>query len=108
MSYLIDKIVDSNGKIVLQNERQEIEQVASKENVDHIKNLMEKVVQVGTGTSYKMDGYDLIAKTGTAQIASENGTGYLKGASDVIRGFAGIYPKDDPDIIIYANKIYNQ
>ena len=62
-----------------------------------------KVVQFGTGTSYKMKGYDLIAKTGTAQIASENGTGYLTGGSDVIRGFAGIYPKDDPDRIIYAN-----
>lgn len=101
--YLIERIVDSDGNVVLKNERQEIERVASKENIDHLKDLMEKVVQVGTGTSYKMEGYDLIAKTGTAQIASENGTGYLKGASDVIRGFAGIYPKDNPDIIIYAN-----
>lgn len=101
--YLIDKIIDSDGNIVLQNSKKELERVASKENIDHIKDLMEKVVQIGTGTSYKMEGYDLIAKTGTAQIASENGTGYLKGANDVIRGFAGIYPKDDPDIIIYAN-----
>jgi len=101
--YLVDKIVDSKGNVVLQNERKELGRVASKETTDYIKNLMENVVQFGTGTSYKMKGYDLIAKTGTAQIASENGTGYLTGASDVIRGFAGIYPKDDPDIIIYAN-----
>lgn len=101
--YLVDKVTDSDGNIILKNERQELERVASHETVEKIKDLMEDVVQVGTGTSYKMEGYDIIAKTGTAQIASLDGTGYLKGASDVIRGFAGLYPKDDPDIIIYAN-----
>lgn len=101
--YLVDKITDSDGNIILQNEREEIDRVASHDTVEKIKDLMEDVVQVGTGTPYKMEGYDIIAKTGTAQIASTNGTGYLKGENDVIRGFAGMYPKDDPDIIIYAN-----
>ncbi len=101
--YLVDKIVDDEGNVIVQNGRTEIEKVASTETINKLKDLMEDVVQVGTGTSYKMDGYDLIAKTGTAQIASENGQGYLTGAYDVIRGFAGLYPKDDPDIIIYAN-----
>ena len=32
-----------------------------------------------------------------------NGTGYLKGEFDYIRGFAGMFPKEDPQIIIYAN-----
>lgn len=101
--YLVDRITDSNGNIILQNERTEIEKVASHDTIEKIKKLMEDVVQIGTGTSYKMEGYDIIAKTGTAQIASLDGTGYLKGESDVIRGFAGLYPKDNPDIIIYAN-----
>lgn len=101
--YLVDKVVDSKGNVILQNKRTEVEKVASTETVNKMKELMESVVQFGTGTPYKMPGYDIIAKTGTAQIASENGTGYLKGANNVIRGFAGMYPKDDPDIIIYAN-----
>lgn len=101
--YLIDKVVDSKGNVILQNERTELERVASVETVQKMKDLMESVVQSGTGKPYKMDGYDIIAKTGTAQISSENGTGYLKGESDVIRGFAGMYPKNNPDIIIYAN-----
>lgn len=103
--YLVDKIVDSKGNIVHQNGRVELDVVASKETTDKIKDLMEDVVQEGTGSIYKMDGYSLIAKTGTAQISSTNGTGYLKGPNDYIRGFAGIYPKDDPDIIIYANMV---
>ena len=101
--YIIDKVVDSNGNIIKQNSRTEIEKVASKENTDKIRNLMEAVVLDGTGSSYYMEGYNLIAKTGTAQISSTNGTGYLRGESDVIRGFAGMFPKDDPKIIIYAN-----
>ena len=101
--YIIDKVVDSNGNIIKQNSRTEIEKVASKETTDKIRDLMEAVVLDGTGSSYYMEGYNLIAKTGTAQISSTNGTGYLRGESDVIRGFAGMFPKDDPKIIIYAN-----
>lgn len=101
--YLVDRIVDAKGNIVKQNQRTELGRVASKTTTDKMKELMEQVVLNGTGTSYKMDGYDLIAKTGTAQIASTNGKGYLNGPRDVIRGFAGMFPKDDPEIIIYAN-----
>lgn len=101
--YIVEKVIDSNGNIIEENSRTEIERVASKETTDKIKDLMETVVTEGTGSNYNMPGYGLIAKTGTAQIASTNGTGYLKGAYDYIRGFAGMYPKDDPQIIIYAN-----
>ena len=101
--YIVDKIVDSNGKVILQNERKELDRVASKETVNKIKDLMETVVLEGTGSNYNMPGYNLIAKTGTAQISSTNGKGYLKGESDYIRGFAGMFPKENPQIIIYAN-----
>lgn len=101
--YIVDKIVDSEGNIVEENSRTELGRVASKDTTDKIKDLMETVVTEGTGSNYYMKGYNLIAKTGTAQIASTNGTGYLTGAYDVIRGFAGMFPKDDPEIIIYAN-----
>ncbi len=101
--YIVDKIVDKDGNIIRQNTRQELGRVASKATTDKMKELMEQVVLNGTGSTYYMEGYNLIAKTGTAQIASENGTGYLKGPYDVIRGFAGMFPKEDPQIIIYAN-----
>ena len=101
--YIVDKIVDSNGNVVLENSRTEVGRVCSKETALKMRDLMETVVTKGTGGGYYMEGYDVIAKTGTAQISSENGTGYLTGASDFIRGFAGMYPKNDPKIIIYAN-----
>lgn len=101
--YIVDKIIDSNGNIIEENSRTELGRVASKNTTDKIKDLMETVVLEGTGTNYNMPGYGLIAKTGTAQIASTNGKGYLTGPYDVIRGFAGMFPKEDPQIIIYAN-----
>ena len=45
----------------------------------------------------------MIGKTGTAQIASENGGGYLDGKEDIISSFSGIYPKSNPQVIIYAS-----
>ena len=101
--YIVDKVVDSSGNVIKQNTKTELGRVASKETTDKIKDLMETVVTDGTGSNYNMPGYNLIAKTGTAQIASTNGTGYLTGQYDYIRGFAGMFPKDDPQIIIYAN-----
>lgn len=101
--YIVDKVVDSSGNIIEKNSKTELGRVASKDTTDKIKDLMEAVVLEGTGTNYNMPGYGLIAKTGTAQIASTNGKGYLTGPYDVIRGFAGMFPKDDPKIIIYAN-----
>lgn len=101
--YIVDKVVDSNGNIIEKNSKTELGRVASKDTTDKIKELMEDVVSNGTGTNYNMPGYGLIAKTGTAQIASTNGKGYLTGPYDVIRGFAGMFPKDDPEIIIYAH-----
>ena len=56
----------------------------------------------GMGVGYRIKGYDIIGKTGTAQIASTNGKGYLTGNSNVIRSVALMFPKDDPQIIIYA------
>ena len=104
--YLVSKIVDSEtGEIVLENKREEIERVASTNTVQKMISLMDDCVNgVGnTGSGYRIEGGELIGKTGTAQIANENGGGYLSGKEDIISSFSGIYPKSDPQIIIYAS-----
>ena len=101
--YVVSKIVDENGKTTLENTRKSKGKVASKSTTDKIKELMRSVITPdstkGTGSAYYMEGYDLIGKTGTASIY-ENGK-YLTGNSDYIYSFAGIYPGDNPEIIIY-------
>lgn len=104
--YLVEKIVDSDTKeTVYEGKRTEVDTVASETTVNKIKDLMWDTVNTPgmTGTGYRLEGYNLIGKTGTAQIADENGGGYLTGAEDIISSFAGIYPKDDPKVIIYAS-----
>ncbi|HIT37912.1 MAG TPA: penicillin-binding protein [Candidatus Onthousia faecipullorum] len=104
--YLVEKIVDPDTEeVVYEGKRTEVDTVASVTTVNKIKDLMWETVNTPgmTGAGYKLEGYDLIGKTGTAQIADENGGGYLTGASDIISSFAGVYPKDDPKVIIYAS-----
>ncbi len=101
--YIIDKVVDSNGNIIEEGKRKELGVVAKTETVEYIKNLMYRTIndKDGVGITYKLDGYDIIGKTGTAQIAKD-GSGYLTGDSDLNRSVALMFPKDNPEIIIYA------
>ena len=104
--YLISKIVDPETKeVILENGREEIERVASTATVQKMHSLMDDCVNgIGnTGSGFRIDGGELIGKTGTAQIANEHGGGYLSGVSDVISSFSGIYPKSNPQVIIYAS-----
>ena len=103
--YLVEKIVNpSDGNIVMKGKKTEIERVASTTTVEKMIQLMDDTVNgIGnTGSGYRIDSGELIGKTGTAQIAAENGSGYLNGKEDIISSFSGIYPKSNPEIIIYA------
>lgn len=104
--YIVSKIVDPNtNETIYEGKRTEVNKVASEETVNKMKDLMWETVNGhgNTGAGYKLEGYDLIGKTGTAQIADENGSGYLSGSSDIISSFAGVYPKEDSKVIIYAS-----
>ena len=102
--YIIDKIVNSDtGEVIYKGEKKELERVASLKTVTKIKELMRSVVTgtsaTSTGYYYNMPGYDFIAKTGTAQVVNDNGKGYSD--SFVIRGLAGMFPGENPQVIIY-------
>ena len=104
--YIVSKIVDPDtDEVILENERTEIERVASTETVQKMIQLMDDCVNgIGnTGSGFRIDSGELIGKTGTAQIAAEDGSGYLSGTEDIISSFSGIYPKSNPKLIIYAS-----
>ncbi len=104
--FIISKIVDSeSNEVVLENKRKEVERVASTATVQKMHQLMSDCVNGygNTGSGFRIDSGELIGKTGTAQIAGEHGGGYLSGKEDIISSFAGIYPKSNPQVIIYAS-----
>lgn len=105
--YIVEKTVNSTTKeVTYKAEVKEGERVATQETVDKIKNLMYLVVNSEasetTGSKYLMEGYDLIGKTGTAQIANPRTGKYYEGKYDYITSFAGMYPKDNPEVIVYV------
>ena len=104
--YMVSKVVDSStGEVILENKRTEVGKVSSSLTTDKMKELMWGVInsdeRTATGTAYKTDIVTTIGKTGTAQIASPNG-GYLTGSINYIRSFVGMFPYEDPEIIIYV------
>jgi Cell division protein FtsI/penicillin-binding protein 2 len=65
-----------------------------------MKDLMYDVVYNGLTDIWQPKNVKVIAKTGTAQIASPKG-GYLSGEYDYVKSFAGVFPADNPKYIIY-------
>lgn len=104
--YIVDKMVDPNTEeVVFEGKREVISNIASSSTIDKIKELMASVInpnsEVATGSLYYMKDYPMMGKTGTSQIFDYQTGKYLTGEADYIYSFAGLYPKEDPDIIIY-------
>ncbi len=100
--HIIKKIVDRNTGEEFETKVEVGEKVASSEAVATVKKLMFNNVKTkgANGHYYYIKGFDVIGKTGTAQI-SKNGK-YLTGNGNYIVSFAGMFPYDDPEIIIYT------
>ncbi|MDO5078244.1 MAG: penicillin-binding protein PBP2X [Streptococcus minor] len=55
-----------------------------------------------TGAVIQVDGYNIAVKSGTAEIAKENGIGYMEGANDTINSVVAMVPAEDPEFIMYV------
>ena len=105
--HIVEKIVDpKTGKVEYEAEVTKIDKVATTTTVEKMRYLMYKTVHDKkddtVGYMYKVDGLDVIGKTGTAQIFDNTTGQYMVGSNDVIYSFAGMFPYEDPEIIIYA------
>ncbi|MBM7642395.1 penicillin-binding protein PBP2X [Streptococcus loxodontisalivarius] len=108
----ISQIVDTNNNS---------KRVASSEVVgnpisaDAASQTRDYMVTVGTDPTYgtlyskteaapiiQVGDYSVAVKSGTAQIANENGTGYLSGQYDNIYSVVAMVPSDEPDFIMYV------
>ena len=103
--YIVDRIVDSEtGEVIYKHERTELGRKASKETTDKLLSLMYDVVYSGKTDAkfYQTDSVKLVGKTGTAEFVGDNGQ-YLTGDYNYVRSFAGVFPYDDPQYIIYVS-----
>lgn len=104
--HIVDKIIDSNTKKILyKSQIDNSKQIVKKSTAIKMRELMNEVVNSADGNAsgynYRTGDVKLIGKTGTAQIASSSG-GYLSGSTDYTYSFAGMFPGDNPEIVIYG------
>lgn len=74
-------------------------QVIKKETSQAITNMLVTVLDKGYGEGkYKLDHYSIAAKTGTAQMAKENGGGYYDDKH--LHSFFGYFPATNPKFLV--------
>ena len=97
--YLVSQVLDSSGKIVLEQTPTEVRRVISEETSKTMCALLESVVAEGTAKNAAVAGFSIGGKTGTSEkidVFDEQGNRVL----DKIVSFVGIAPMDDPQYIV--------
>ena len=92
--YILDRVVDQDGNIVLQNEPQAVNQIVSESTCETLRDFLEYTVVKGK-TGY-LKGYRICGKTGTSQKME----GGEYGEQKVIASYVCFAPADDPEIAI--------
>lgn len=98
--YVVEKIVDSYSNETIKSwSSEEVGQPISAQSAEYVRELMGRVVseEYGSGNRYAMEDVDVIAKTGTGQIAGENGYDDEVYTSSVMMAA----PADDPKVLVY-------
>jgi stage V sporulation protein D (sporulation-specific penicillin-binding protein) len=92
---LVSKIVDPDGFIVKEFQKDPIRQVISKETSKELSLILESVIVNGSGFRAKIPGYRVAGKTGTAEKPEAGRYSEKRVAS-----FLGFAPVEDPRIAI--------
>lgn len=103
--HVVERIVNHDtGKTIHQTKPEVAGTPISADTAKKVRDILETVVTSpkGTGSRYKIAGYSVAGKTGTAQIPDSKGGGYLTGPSNYVFSFLGMAPKDDPKLIVYV------
>jgi len=97
---LISKVEDKDGDVVYLHSPNILRRVISKANANLVLDYMHSASkQGGTGWRASINGVPIAVKTGTAQMANKDGAGYSD--TDFVASCIGIFPSDDPKIILY-------
>ena len=89
--YVVSQVSDANGNVLQYTEPTEVRQVISEQTSQRCREILEKVVDGGTGKNAAVEGYRIGGKTGSSETLVEGHT---------IVSFLGFAPADDPQVVI--------
>lgn len=94
---IIKRITDHEGKNVYKTPKMLVRKVLDGKTLETVKEILEGVVETGTGKKAAVKGYSVAGKTGTSKKIDEKGQ-YLTNV--YIVSFAGFFPVDKPRFTI--------
>ncbi len=97
---LVKELRRGDGAVVHRHQRQVVRRVMSAANAQTLRGYAERCVAFGSGRRADPGVLSVAGKTGTAQKAAVDGTGYAEGV--YVSCFAGFFPAQDPQVAIVA------
>ena len=88
-------VTDENGNVIETKDPVLLRKTISAETSEKIKEYLGAVMDYGTGKSAQVEGYDIGAKTGTAEELPRGNGKYLL-------SYLGCAPQNNPEVVIYV------
>ena len=91
---LVKQILSSKGDVIYAEEPKIIRKIGNPEIMEIVKDMLVDVVEYGTGSKAKLNGWSIAGKTGTAHK-------FIDGAysNKYISNFAGFFPAEKPQVV---------
>ena len=93
--HVVKQIQDENGNVIETKNPVLLRKTVSTETSELVKTYLQAVMQYGTGKRAQVEGYDIGAKTGTAQKLPRKDGKYLL-------SYIGYAPQENPEVVIYV------
>ncbi len=98
--HVVKEVLDSSGDVIKKFEPNVVRKVISKQTSDTLIDILQGVVDVGTGKNARVPGYKIGGKTGTSEtVASKDIVVQGKNKRYII-SFSGIAPTDNPSLCV--------
>lgn len=93
--HVVKQIKDDDGKVIETKDPVVLRKTISKETADQLKPYLKATMEYGTGMTAAVQGYDIGAKTGTAEKLP-------RGNGNHILSYIGYAPLDNPEVLIFV------
>ncbi|MCD8301115.1 MAG: penicillin-binding protein 2 [Clostridiales bacterium] len=103
--HVVKKLLDGDGNTVETIEPTLLKQTVSEETAETVTGYLKGVVDEGSGTTAKVDGYSMTGKTGTAQkyVLDEDGNATsTRAAGKYLVSFICAVPAEEPQVVLYV------